>query len=542
MGGEAFETKRMKKYLGVGIALGVFIVQFMLLPHTGMTWDEPLGFFMGRANLKFWLTGNRQYLEDVTNPQLFVDSPIQYVGGAQMYPPFPALVASATSYILAETNQLMDVWDAHHLGEVIISTAGVAAAYGLFLEAGLPTLIAAGMTVAYALYPTVWDSMRNDVKDIPLVSLIMITMYFFLRSLRAWKEKRQAIAWREGLLCALALGLSGATKPTAVVLVPIVVVWLTLARVGSKPFFIKWLSLLLVAGFVFFLFWPWLWDRPVEKFVQEWAFFRSVGMNMPVLMLGNLYDAGVNVPAIYPFVILLVQSPVELIVLALVGMGWALDELIRRKHMLPVFFVLWFWLGMLRFALPGMIIYARVRHFIDVMPAFFVLAGYGVFFFAKKYRVGMVILALILLHEVWISVRFFPYEASYFNFLVGGTRGVAERKLFDVGPSSPMKEAMEFVGQETKGELTLVYACQLTHVARFYAAPNVRLTTFPAEARYSIVSNGPSWFDGALIFGLTKHRVAYRVERSGADLMYVFENTNGRGWNCGRETESNYVY
>lgn len=532
----------MKKYLGIIIALGVCIIQLVLLPRAGITWDEPLGFFVGRANLKFWLTGNRQYLTDSTNPKLFADSPIQYVDGAQMYPPFPALVASVTSYILAEKNHLMDVWDAHHLGEVIIATFGVWAAYGLFLEAGLPIPIAAGMTLVYALYPTVWDQMRNDVKDIPLVSLIMITMYFFLRAVRAWRKEREAVAWREGLCSAVAFGLALSSKPTALILVPIVVVWLTVARVGGKPFFVKWVALLLVAGFVFFLSWPWLWDRPAGKLIEEWTFFRSVGLNMPVLMLGTVYRAGINLPGIYPFVILLVQSPVELTVLAIVGMGWATGEFIKRKNMVPMLFVFWFWLGMARFSLPGMIIYARVRHFIDVMPAFFVLAGFGISFFVHKYRALVLLLALVVLHEAWISVRLFPYESSYFNFLVGGTKRVAEKSLFDVGPTSAIKEGMEFIAGESGGEQTSVYACQLTHVARFYARSNISLTRAPEKARYALVSNSPSWFDGAILFGKTNHRTVYTVRRNGADLLYVFENTNGRGWNCGRETKTNYEY
>ena len=73
-----------------------------------------------------------------------------------------------------------------------------------------------------------------------------------------------------------------------------------------------------------------------------------------------------------------------------------------------------------------MVIYAKIRHFIDVMPAFFLFIAFGISFIFEHSRgfwraFCIIILGAVLFHLVWIDMNFYPYEPSYFNFLVGGT-------------------------------------------------------------------------------------------------------------------------
>ena len=103
----------MKKYIGVLLAILVFCVQLMLIHGAGLTWDEPSSFFFGRANLKFWLTGNRAYLNDIKSKTLYADSPFFYLFGEDVYPPFPFVVASSFSYVFAEHLHLLTFLDAH---------------------------------------------------------------------------------------------------------------------------------------------------------------------------------------------------------------------------------------------------------------------------------------------------------------------------------------------------------------------------------------------------------------------------------------------
>jgi hypothetical protein len=560
----------MKKHIGVLLAVAVFLIQAVLLPHVGASWDEPSSFFMGRANLKFWLMGNRAYLNDFKSKTLFTDSPIPYIYGEDLYPPFPFLVASAFSYVFAEKLHVMQVVDAHHLGEVAIGSLGVWGMYGLATVAGLSVPTAVATTLTYVLYPTIFGLMRSDAKDVPLVSMLIVSAYFFLSWLTRWQKKQFKHIWRDGILFGITFGLAEASKPTAAIFVPIVVTWLVLSTLRSKAFrksiapkvrFSITIGLFLaIAVIVFFFAWPWLWDDPITKLTEVITFFKDAGYNMLTPYFGYIYNAAVSLPKSYPFLILFIQTPVEISLLAILAFVSATRRFITRAETVPFLFVVWFVIGMGRFLIPGMIIYSWVRHFIDVMPAFFILAGFGLEWGADaivpwvKGRVPAVsryvnvksviylAMAVIVFHEAYISVSFFPYEVSYFNMLIGGTKNVADKWLFDVGQAGAVKEAMEFIARDSKGNPTLVYPCQMGHLALLYLAPNVKLTRAPEMGNYTIIPNSPSWFEGALTFAKTHHEKAYIVRRAGADILYVLRYTSPFGWRCGWETVTNYEY
>jgi hypothetical protein len=552
------------KYIGVYIAALVFVIQLILLPRVGMSWDEPSSFFIGRANLKFWMTGNRAYLNDIKNKELFADSPFPYIFGEDIYPPFQFLVSSAVSRVFAEKLHVLDVPTAHHAGELVIGALGVAAMYGLATEAGLIPLVAALITVVYAWYPTIADLMRSDAKDVPLLSLLTVAVYFLIRTIKSWRARRSVFAvWGNGILFAVFLGLAEGTKPTAVVIVPIVVVWIIVTAIingtfrkslqPAGPLAVMSAILSVVSVGTFFLVWPWIWDDPAGKLLAAWSFFKTVGYNMPTLYFGKIYHAGVNLPKEFPFAILLIQSPVELSLLALIGAVIAVYEYIRKKSVYPMFFVFWFFLAMGRFLLPGMIIYARVRHIIDALPAYFFLAGFAVQSIALFLRrripkrvvvpaVAGALLGVVIVHELIISEQFFPYEYSYFNALVGGSKTVAGKYLFDIGPSSAVKESMEAIARDSAGKPVLVYPCLLAHVAASYLAPNMKLTRTTINGNYTFVPNAMSWFEGQMTYGKYNHELLYTVRRAGADLFYVYKYKSPGGWRCGWETETNYTY
>ncbi len=556
----------MKKHIGIYIALLVLVIQFFALPYAGMTWDEPSVFFIGRANLNFWRTGNREYLNDLHNKELFRGNPMAYMYGAHYYPPFSFTLASGLSYVLAENLKLLPVIDAHHLGGLLLASAGVAALYSLLLLCGFSVLSAVLTTVLYALYPTIWGQMRNDVKDIPLMSMIVIAVYFFVRFMKSWKERGEMRRIILAVVSAVCIGLAASIKPTAFVMLPIIAVWFLFALQESSSFykslkpvrrmFLLWPFLAFVAVGAFILSWPWIWDDPGNKLTAAWEFFKKVGYHMPVPYFGDMWRAGISVPPEYPLGILLVQTPVELTILAMIGMVVAIRRMMKNDDPYPMLFVFWFWLGLVRFFIDGTIIYAKIRQFIDVLPAFLALAGLGLMGIAtvihshidtlfKRHRMKnirrdsvVILLGLgVVAHLVWISVSFFPYEPSYFNILVGGAKTIADKGSFDVEYwGSGVREAMEFVNKQ-EGKPFGVYACLMRHLAINYAAPGVTVTQVGEPYRYMIIPNSPSWFGPGLTFARDIYKQpAYVIQREGAPLLYVYEMTAPLIWRCGNES------
>lgn len=504
-----------KKIKGIFIAVFIFVIQVLLIPKTGMTWDEPSSFFFGRANLKFWLTGNRAYIEDIKNPELFKDDPFKYIYGEDLYPPLPYLFFSATSMLLSEKLHLMNSIDAHHLGEVIVGAVGV---WGMYELSG-----SAAVTLLFATYPTIFGQMRSDAKDLPLISMIILTMLFFTKWVKTDKL-------RYAFLAAVFFGFANSVKPSAIILIPIVVLFLWFTNRLKIKTALVGAGMVLVATAIFFLQWPWLWEHTWSRLVRVFLLYKDVGYHMPVLSLGKIYRAGISVPPTYPFGILLFQTPLELIALFLLG-------LLSLRGPWGALFFIWFFVGMGRFLFDGMIIYQKIRHFIDVMPAFFLIVGYGLQRLPKK--IATVLVVFTLIHQAVIIAQLFPYEPGYFNILVGGVKNVAEKGLFDSGHwGAEIKEGMEFVNRQQKQ--ILVYPCTLKHLELFYTAPNVRLTQDPTEATYILVPNAPSWFGGAIDYYKKNHKLVSTVRRGGADFLYIFERTSPTGWNCGRETDMAY--
>lgn len=555
----------MKRLLpGIIIAAAVFILQIVALPKAGMTWDEPSVFLIGRSNLKFWTSFDRRYLNQLRNETLWQDNPMYYMYGAEHYPPFSYVISSAASAVLSETLGIMGVVDAHHVGGLVLASAGVAALYGIALAIGLSPAIAGVTTLLYATYPTIVGQMRNDAKDVPLMSMAVIFMYVFIRFARSWETGTDArrILWAAA--SGIVLGWAAAIKPTAFLLFGVVVVWVLFAAQDSRAFYrsvkpVRRMLLLLpfigaLSVIAFVAAWPWLWENPMGRLLQAWGFFKTVGYHMPVPYFGKLYRAGISVPLHYPLGILLVQTPILLTVFALIGTASAVRAGRNRDNALPLLAVFWFVIPLARFWFDGVIIYAKIRQFIEVMPAFFLLVGLGISVVASRatqlltvarvlrhrmaYTVMMGAIAAVTVgHHAWISYTYFPYEPAYFNFIVGGTKGVSDNKLFDVEYwGSGTAEAMRWIREKEAGQPADVYACLMQHLAVNYEGENVNAVGLGLPSKYTILPNSPSWFDGALVFYAQNQKLVHTIERAGAPLFYIYEHTSPLIWRCGWES------
>lgn len=578
----------MKLPVGILIGITVFILQAMALPHAGMTWDEPSSFFFGRANIRFWQTGDRSYLTDFKNPELFKNEPFQYIYGEDIYPPFSFLVSSATSLILSERLGLMSVIDAHHLGQVCIGVVGVIAMYGIATTIGFSSLVSALVTIVYATYPTIVAQMRNDAKDVPLMSMLVVFVYFLLKWMTAVR-KHYTSRHLYGIAAAVSLGLAQGTKVSAAIMVPIIVLWIGISYVFSRAYRrdvgnlihrgIEAIVLGLISLVSFIIIWPWLWDDPVGKLQAAWAFFKVVGFGMPTLYFGQVYQAGVNLPWEYPLGIFLAQTPPLLAGIFFIGIFVAVFRIVKKQDIFALFLLLWLLLGICRFFIPGVLIYAKVRHYIDAMPSVFLLAGYGAVFLGTvgkkiiqslenriqnresreernerlevkrgirwqsklkdgKYVSAMVLL-LVIVHQCFIILTHFPYEPSYFSIFGKGTKRAAEQHLFDVEYwASAVKEGMEAVSAVTDTPTT-VYACTMAHLAVFYETENVQVKLSPWESQYIIIPNSYSWFGGPAEHAKQNHKLVYTVNRMGGPLLWVYKFDSPSFWNCGNETEMN---
>jgi hypothetical protein len=132
------------------------------------------------------------------------------------------------------------------------------------------------------------------------------------------------------------------------------------------------------------------------------------------------------------------------------AVGWRGN---RRTLALYALLVLWFFLPLLRISAPRSRYYDANRHFIEYVPALCACAGIGAAWFgaralafmrssrrmnewARKHAeliiAGLAGAACALL--VWPVLEYRPFEATYFNSLVGGLGGAQRASLFAAWP------------------------------------------------------------------------------------------------------------
>ncbi len=266
---------------------------------------------------------------------------------------------------------------------------------------------------------------------------------------RVGKNVRSATAdWWVPALTGVLFGLALLSKMQAILIPPIVGVWVLWHwRVCAiKPLMIFGL----VGLFVFFIGWPWLWLDPVLHFREYFA--RTTGRAiLNCYYLGQVW-ADKDVPWHYPFVMFAVTVPIGLHLLGVIG---ALGKLTRSvseglltpaprsrfglvcepREQLLLAAVLF---PLVLFALPGVAVYDGERLFLVSYPMWAVLIGRGAevamshlrrkaelgqWRFAASRSIRGAILASCLLTQSIGVIVMHPCQLSYYNLLVGGSRG-----------------------------------------------------------------------------------------------------------------------
>lgn len=226
---------------------------------------------------------------------------------------------------------------------------------------------------------------------------------------------------RSSMLNGLLIGLALLTKMQAILLPPLICVWAIWhwRWTAIRPLLIVLIS----TAATFFAGWPWLWlDFPAQ--LSEY-FGRTTGrLALNVWYSGQVFQ-DVDTPWHYPWIMTLVTVPLGTILLAAVGAWKNRHQLLRKP---PTGLVLGSVLApLVLFSIPGVAVYDGARLFLVVCPGIAILAGIGAVpvancVRARKLPAGVIIGSFLALQCVGI-INTSPYYLSYYNAVVGGTRG-----------------------------------------------------------------------------------------------------------------------
>lgn len=420
------------------------------LDDYGVAWDENVQFLAARSHIR-WLA------------QPSLDTLDNFWRINREHPPLTKVVDGATWWLWHEQLGLLSNIVAFRLGTLVFFLALIWALYRFAAELHGPP--AGYVAVAsFSLIPQVFYHAHLGALDIPMAAMGLLVLYSY------WKACRDA---RWLLPSAVLLGLALLTKMNAFFLyLPIAVYWFlsfrrevlapfrrTLPAAGRDtsvsdrraedgrarhPAWRAWARLapmFVIPPLVFFGGWPVLWQDTFRRVVEYLAFHLKHAA-LPVYYLGTVYA---NAPWHYPLVMLLLTVPLPILLAMLAGLPALLVQpgtagigtrLVQgpliRAHLL---IALAAFQPVVVACLPGVPRYDGLRLLLPALPFWAILAGFGVNWLAtwlkSRYRpffwAGATLLALLTLYTA--IVRPHPYQASYYNELIGGIDGAARRGL-----------------------------------------------------------------------------------------------------------------
>jgi len=390
-------------------------IVFLSLDDYGITLDEGVYFHVGNSYFRWW-----------QKPSLAsIDT---YWKINSEHPPLPKLLGGMTTYLFHEKLNLRNTIPSFRLATLIFVFFST---YFLFqfLQELVDFKIALIATASFFFLPRVFFHSHLGAMDYPMTSLWLMVIYTYWKGVRDRK-------WI--ILSSILLGFALLTKVNALfIYIPLLFYWLLfhygeLRSIVQKKsgerlnLFSKIIPFFIIPPIIFIAFWPWLWKDTFQRVTDYFSFHMHHAV-VYVYYLGTQYPIA---PWHYPWVLTFITVP--LLILALFFIGWI--SIMFHPNKTNVFLLFNALFPLILISFPSVPKYDGVRLFLPAFPFICMIAGMGIqqiFLFAQRFkfaRLSYFILVCLFALTVYSSiVKVHPYQSSYFNELVGGVDGAAEK-------------------------------------------------------------------------------------------------------------------
>lgn len=426
---------RVYRWATVALLIAALAIVFATFRDYGVTWDEHYHDTYGKDLLAYYLSGFRDTAA-LTYHNLWL------YGGAFDAP--TAFIKRISPFGDYETQHLM------------IALTGLVGVLGASRLAAFLGGARAGFwaTLLLLLTPVWYGQMFNNPKDVPFAAAMTWALYYTVRAMPLLPAVPPRLVVKLGLAFGLAFGVRIAAVFAVINLAVPCCAWFALRtreagmraalRDARRAFFRFLVPAAAVAYPVMLAAWPWAQGRPfVRPFEAAWIFSHSP-WDINTLFEGRLVNS-LHVPAEYMIVYFTVEMP-EIVLALLVAAALLALAYLRRAGRLPpwrsiggaatlgfafvfpfVFFVLF---------RPDA--YDRIRHFLFILPPAAAIAGLALDRIYEALSRSAVakgafssVVAAYLAWHVGTMAALHPDEYVYYNALVGGVGGAAQRYELD---------------------------------------------------------------------------------------------------------------
>jgi hypothetical protein len=436
-----FDRSRLKSSAGqwsipIALFLGSLLFVAATLKDYGVTWDEPPYFHAADLHIA-WVA---EFVSNIANgkfQQSLADTKIKSAWHWNPYnvphPPFSRIVSGWTKLVFASK---LDNFSAYRMGPALFFAALVTVMYLWISELfGRATGLFSALALAFT--PNLFGFAHIAVTDLPLATMWFLTSYCFWKGLNDSK-------WSVAL--GIAWGFALATKFPALLIPLPLILWAHLFH--RHKYVNNVFAMVFLAPVVMIAVQPYLWHQAGMRIVE--FLFEGVSRgyrpdaNFPVLFFGTLYYTN-QLPWYYPFFLIGVTTPEPILVLALFGIG-SIHSLREQRPAMVLFLLNALFIPVMGL-LPGAVLHDGVRQLLSAIPFFVGLAGGGFHILVRFVRaqaaklradenikhiqskvVGSAVVLLLFPAALDLFI-YHPFELSYYNRLIGGTRGAYEKGL-----------------------------------------------------------------------------------------------------------------
>ena len=534
--------ERASDWLVAGLVLVFLVCGIATLPQYGLTWDEGLGnLFFGERYFYYLTTFTYKFLDFKANLAATQKLPLDlfaspYHDQPYLYPPLADTLSAASMHLFSYSLHWMDPVDAFHLVKVVLA--------GLFLwffyrfaARYLSKLAAFFATLFLAVFPRFWGDMHFNPKDVPEMIFFGLCIMAYV----AWYEQPH---WAKALGVGLLAGSALAIKVNAV-FIPIILLlgvwpwdlsnpktWLALGQdlLRRLPHYV--LMALSCAG-LYYLSWPYIYGNPL---LAKTYFSYMATQEGRVGWPGWSWQ---------PLTQVLTTMPEVLLVLFLIGLVLACRQLFKEKSMIWRLLLVWCLLPIFRISLPGMINFDGIRHFLEFLPAAMLLAGYGaaamVQWIARarprwQLALSLAIVLFVGINTANILARYYPYEYTYYNSLIGGLPGA--RQIFGASEAtdywaSSYRQGLAWIDQNVPAGSSLQapvanWLVQITR--RVWLRPDIQVVPADQQERayksnhpvYVMFIDRPGFYNNLAQYCTQKLKPVHEIDVDGAPVLWIF--------------------
>ncbi len=272
------------------------------------------------------------------------------------------------------------------------------------------------------LHPRLYGHSFFNTKDIPFLSLFIISIFYAVRALDLKSVKSFLIL---GICCGLLTNM----RIMGVMVPVLVLVLLTMDGFAARKWrFTGVLILVFISTFAGVLYgsWPFLWNNPIDNFAYAFVSMSKYPWYGKVLFEGNLINAN-EIPARYAPVWLGITTPIMFLVLMIMGAAMLLFHFVQKplKHIKNglgrhnLMFLTFALAPLLMVVLLNSVLYDGWRQLFFIYPSLCFVGIYGLNYLIKKEIISGRTLALVIVPFLALTtfeiVGSFPYQHVYFN-------------------------------------------------------------------------------------------------------------------------------